>query len=43
MYKILGILNVVLLVVITAPYWIRQLNKHALHLKGPRYDKLSKS
>ena len=43
MYQALGILNVVLLIIITSPYWVKKLNKHLLHLKGPGYNKLMKT
>ncbi|MHC1786553.1 MAG: hypothetical protein AB9880_05810 [Christensenellales bacterium] len=37
MYKILGIINVVLVVIITAPYWLRTLNKWTLKTKDKRF------
>jgi hypothetical protein len=42
MYAILGWLNVFLLVVMTAPYWLRFLNNHTLRLKGGAYGKTIK-
>jgi hypothetical protein len=41
-YQLLGWLNVVLLAVMTAPYWIRFVNSHTLHLKGGAYAKTIK-
>ena len=40
MYQILGIVNIVLLVVITSPYWLRRLNQW---LKVTQINKLIKS
>lgn len=43
MYGILGWLNVSLLAVMTAPYWLRFLNNHTLRLKGGVYGKAIKA
>lgn len=42
MYRILGWLNVGLILVMTAPYWLRFLNSHTLRLKGGAYAKTIK-
>ena len=42
MYRFLGWLNVVFLVVMTSPYWLRFLNKHFFHAKGGIYGKAVK-
>lgn len=36
-YKVFGYLNIVLLVVITSPYWLRKLNEWFFHSKSKRY------
>ena len=41
-YEFLGWFNVVLLSVMTAPYWLRFLNNRTLHLKGGAYAKTIK-
>lgn len=43
MYSTLGWLNIGFLVLMTAPYWLRLLNKHTLHLKGGAYAKTIKA
>ncbi len=42
MYVFLGLLNIVLLAVMTSPFWLRFLNDHTLHLKGGRFGKVIK-
>ena len=42
MYKFLGYLNIALIVVITAPYWLRKLNEWFFHTKKPGFQKLLK-
>ena len=42
MYVFLGWLNVFLLAVMTAPFWLRFLNTHLLHLKRDIYFKVIK-
>lgn len=42
MFRVLGWFNVFLLTVMTAPYWLRFLNSHTLHLKGGAYGKTIK-
>ena len=42
MYKFLGFLNIALIVLITAPYWVRKLNQWFFHSKSGRYTKLMK-
>ena len=37
MYKILGYINVALVVIITAPYWLRTLNKWTIKTKDKRF------
>jgi hypothetical protein len=37
MYILIGWLNITLLLVMTAPYWLRFLNAHTLHLQGGMY------
>lgn len=39
MYKILGIVNVVLLAVMTSPFWLRVLNDRLFHIKGEALGK----
>jgi len=41
-YRLLGWFNVVLIAVMTAPYWLRFLNNHTFHLKGGAYAKTVK-
>ena len=43
MYAFLGWLNIGLIAVMTAPYWLRFLNTHTLRLKGGWYGKLIKA
>ncbi len=42
MYAVLGWLNVGFIAVMTAPYWLRFINNHTLHLKGGLYAKTIK-
>lgn len=35
MYKILGLINVALMIVITSPYWLRRSNQWIFHKKSP--------
>ena len=42
MYAILGWVNIGLIAVMTAPFWLRFLNNHTLHLKGGAYAKTIK-
>lgn len=42
LYKVFGIINIVLIVVVTAPYWLRILNTKVLHIKKPWFQKLLK-
>lgn len=42
MYKVLGIITVIVLVLVTAPYWLRLLNKHLLHLPPKRLTPVMK-
>lgn len=42
MYKILGFVNIGLLVLVTAPFWVRKLNQWFFHSKSPRFAKLMK-
>lgn len=42
MYKVLGFLNIALLVLVTAPYWVRRLNQWVFHSKSAGYQKLMK-
>ena len=42
MYAVLGWVNVALLALMTAPYWLRFLNKHVFHTQGGIYAKLIK-
>ena len=42
MYAVLGILNIALLAVMTAPFWLRVLNERTLRLKGGTYAKVIK-
>lgn len=37
MYALIGWLNITLLLIMTAPYWLRFLNGHTLHLQGGIY------
>lgn len=37
MYKLFGLINVILVILLTASYWVPRLNKHLLHLKSPAY------
>lgn len=37
MYILIGWLNITLLLIMTAPYWLRFLNAHTLHLQGGMY------
>lgn len=41
-YKILGFINIALVVIITAPYWLRVLNTKLFHIKQPWFQKLLK-
>lgn len=41
-YKVLGFLNIALLVVVTSQYWVRKLNQWFFHSKAPAYLKLMK-
>ena len=43
MYQILGYINVALLVVITAPYWLKKLNQWLFHWKGKSYQSALKT
>jgi hypothetical protein len=43
MYVFLGWFTIALLLVMTAPFWLRFLNKHVLHLKGGAYGKTIKT
>ncbi len=43
MYRILGWLNAGLLLVMTAPFWLRFLNERLFHLKGGAYAKTIKA
>ncbi len=38
MYKVLGIINIVLIVVVTSPYWLRKLNQWLFHIKSPKFN-----
>ncbi len=38
MYQVLGYLNIALLVVITAPYWLKKLNLWLFHWKGKGFQ-----
>ncbi len=42
MYRILGYVNVALLVIITAPYWLKKLNLWLFHWKGRAYQQTLK-
>jgi hypothetical protein len=42
MYDVLGWLNVGFIATMTAPYWLREINKRTLNLKGGYYAKLIK-
>ncbi len=42
MYKTLGLISASLLIVITAPYWIRLLNRKIFHIKGKGINDLIK-
>lgn len=42
MYDVLGWLNVGLIATMTAPYWLRELNKRTINLRGGYYAKLIK-
>jgi cytochrome b561 len=42
MYKILGIINVILVVIITSPFWLRTLNKWTIKTKDKRFLDLIK-
>ena len=42
-YVLLGWFNVVLIGIMTAPYWLRFLNNHTLHMKGGAYGKTIKT
>lgn len=42
MYQILGYVNVALLVIITAPYWLKKLNLWLFHWKGKAYQQAIK-
>ena len=43
MYQLLGWFLVALLLVMTAPFWLRWLNERTLHLKGDGYTKTIKA
>lgn len=40
MYILIGRLNLALLLIMTAPYWLRFLNAHTLHLQGGTYARV---
>lgn len=42
MYKALGITNVILVIIITSPFWLRFLNKHVFHNNSAPLKKLIK-
>ncbi len=42
MYRVLGYVNVALLVLITAPYWLKKLNLWLFHWKGKAYQQTIK-
>lgn len=42
MYKVLGFINIALLVLVTAQYWVRRANQWFFHRKGPAFQKLMK-
>ena len=41
-YKVLGFVNIALVVVVTSQYWVRKLNQWFFHQKGEGYTKLMK-
>ncbi len=43
MYKVLGIINIVLIVAITSPLWLRKLNQLFFHTKDPRFARVLKA
>lgn len=43
MYKVFGYLNILLVVLITAPYWTRKLNQWFFHSKSKAYQKLQRT
>ncbi len=42
MYRTLGIINVLLVITITAPFWLRYLNRYVFHSDSPAFKKLIK-
>ena len=42
MYKVFAYINIALVVLVTAQYWVRKLNQWFFHSKSPKYAKLMK-
>jgi len=42
MFRVVGLVTAILLVLVTSPYWVRQLNRRALHLPAQKIGPLLK-